>query len=104
MFNGNENVVDKLLIEEGYLIKSYDVKELITFTEEFVKLTGCTKDKQIEVEITKYEIKEINREILIRIENLINLVEDEKILVENVWIEVSKSSNITYSIYHLFSI
>jgi len=95
MFNGNENVIDKLLKEEGYLIQSYYVKELISFTEEYVKLTGWTKEKHREVDITKYEIKEINREILMRIEDLINLVEDDKILVENVWIEQSHSSNIT---------
>jgi len=95
MFNGNENVIDKLLKEEGYLIKSYDVKELITFTEELVKITGWRKDEHTEVDITKYEIKEINREILIRIEDLINLVEDDKILLENVWIELSNSSKIT---------
>ena len=96
MHNGHEGIIEKLIKDENYIHEQYYIQEVIFLTEKIVKLSGFTiaNDKQIGVIITRYEIKEINREISNRIENLIKLIEEDIILVENIWIESKTHSDI----------
>ena len=92
MYNGHEGILEKLLKDENYLHEQYYIQDVIFLTQKIVKLSGYTisKNKQIGVVITKYEIKD--REIKNRIENLLKLVEDNVIIVENIWIESKNQS------------
>ena len=95
MYNGHEGIFEKLIKDENYIHEQYYIQEVVFLTEKIVKLSGFTiaKNKQIGVIITKYEIKEINREISNRIENLTKLIEENIVLVENIWIESKKHTD-----------
>jgi hypothetical protein len=80
-------VVDSLIRHEGYLDDTYDVKETVNFSENYMKFFAETRDKEMNVVITRAEIFR-REDILERLCMMIKLIEDNIILVENVWIYV----------------
>lgn len=90
------DIILNLMRNEDYLSELYIIKEANTFTSNVTKLYGCTKDKMLNVIISKQELNLIEGEeniLLDRIEMMIKLIEDNIILVENIWIEENSYQN-----------
>jgi hypothetical protein len=81
-----------LLRTSGYLNELYDIKEVVYYSNDIEKLYGCTRDKLLNVVITKQNL-DINDVLAERIAMMIQLVEENVILVENIWIEEINTMN-----------
>ena len=84
------DIINNLIRNEEYLNDTYEVKETVYFSESSFKMFGSTRDKFMNVIITKGEFIN-NDDILERLCGVIRLIEENVILVENIWINVEES-------------
>lgn len=80
-------ILESLIRHEDYLEDTYEIKETICFSGSYIKTFAQTKDKEMNVVITRAEIYRRD-DILERLCMMIKLIEENIILVENVWIYV----------------
>ena len=89
----NIDGVYNLIRDDNYISNLYEIREEM-IVKNTIKLFGYTKDKSLSIMITKQIINVEDNEILSRIINMSRLVEENVILVENLWIEEKDDSNI----------
>ncbi len=89
----NLDGLNNLIRDENYINNLYDIREEM-IVKNMIKLFGYTKDKSLSIMITKQIINMEDEEILFRIINMSRLVEENVILVENLWIEENNDSKI----------
>jgi hypothetical protein len=83
-------IINNLIRNEEYLNNTYEVKETVSFSESSFKMFACTRDKFMDVIITKGDFIN-NEDILERLCAVIRLIEENVILVENIWINVEEN-------------
>jgi hypothetical protein len=87
-----EEILTKLIRNESYIYNLYDIREEMVIKNN-IKLFCYTKDNNHSVVITKQIINiESDRDLLARLVKLSKLIEDNVILVENLWIEEYEDS------------
>ena len=98
----NIEEINNLIRDDSYINKLYNIREE-TVIKNMIKLYASTIDKSQTVIITKQLINIDDDDIVLRILNMSKFIEDNVILVENMWIEESDNSiiwyNIEYSLY-----
>ena len=88
-------IIENLIRDENYLDESYEIKESVSIMNNIFKLFGCTRDNFKNVIISKEEF-DFNEDNLERITTFVKLIEENVILVENVWIsELEQESDNT---------
>jgi hypothetical protein len=85
----NTDVFQLLLRNTNYLNEFYDIKEVIDYSN-FTKYFGYTKDKLLSIIVTRQALND-DETFLERIGKMVSLIEENVILVENIWIEQNQS-------------
>jgi hypothetical protein len=95
-----EEAIENLIRNENYLHELYEIKEQINIGSSnglnAEKFFGNTRDKCLNVIIFRQELPNsfFNNEMIIeRIFQMTRLIEENTILVENIWIEETFSEN-----------
>jgi leucyl-tRNA synthetase len=84
--------LSNLIRNDTYLLKLYDIKEEAVIGNNIVLLC-CSRDCNINVIINKQKINLNDFDLAERILKLSKLIEENVILVENLWIEESKENS-----------
>jgi chemotaxis regulatin CheY-phosphate phosphatase CheZ len=106
IYNEQDEVIQNLFRNDSYLMELYDIREAVNFSDEITKLYGYTRDKGLGVVISKQEINiqdenDITSDILKRIMFMTKFVEENIILVENIWIEENSNSMNNINMYNI---
>jgi hypothetical protein len=80
--------IDNLIRDDSYINKLYKIREEIVI-KNTIKLYASTIDRSLSVIITKQLININDDDIILRILKMSKFIEDNVILVENMWIEES---------------
>ena len=96
-----DNSLDFIIREPEYKKEIYQIKEEIKQNEHLYKLYGINKERKLNVIITKVtNISENeNPNFIKRLLITIKLIEENKLLVENLWLEKINSNKKEYNLY-----
>jgi hypothetical protein len=90
MDNYDSSYVASFMRNEDYLTELYDIRDEMVIGS-IIKLYGDTRDSGHNVIITKQQISLNDIELITRLVKMSKLVENNIILIENIWIEESDS-------------
>lgn len=83
--------LNNLIKDNCYLNSLYTLREEMVIGK-VIRLLGSCRDSNFKVNITKQIINVNDMELVKRISVMCKLVEDNVILIENIWIEKSEES------------
>ena len=94
-----DNSLDFIIRDQQYKKEIYHIKEEIKQNENLYKLYGNNKERNLNVVITKVtNISESEKQTFIqRLLTTIKLIEENKLLIENLWVEKIDTNN--YNLY-----
>jgi len=87
-----EEGIKSIVRKANYLSELYEIKEIVNFSNNVDKIYASTRDKFLNVIITKNYLCE-EEDYINRIKIMIHLVEENVILVENLWIDEDTTSS-----------
>ena len=95
------NSLDFLIREPEYIKEIYQIKEEIKQNENLYKLYGINTERNLNVIITKVTnvSEKENPNFIKRLLITIKLIEENKLLVENLWLEKMNSKESVYNLY-----
>ena len=98
--NLNNDFFYSLLRDQDYINTLYITKESITYSKNIEKIYGYTKERNLNIIITKIiDISfKSNQALQKRLITITKLIENNLLLLENLWLEESEKSDI-YSLY-----
>lgn len=94
-----------LIRNSNYMKELYDIKEEVIFSTNITKLYAHTKDKGLGIVISKINsltLSQDNTDLIERIIKTVQMIEENLILVDNLWLE--KIPNKAHSIYNTYLI
>ena len=91
----NKNILNYLLRSNDYIHSLYNIYNVLSLNEKIEKIFALTKNKNYSIIITKYQNFDLNNNIN-RIKTIINLIENNIILIENIWLEKNYNSYFLY--------
>lgn len=99
----NEHIAG-LIRNSNYIKELYDIKEEVTFTSNITKLYAHTRDKGLGIVISKINsitLSQDNTELIERIIKTVQMIDEDLILVDNLWLEKILNKNHSKIVYKL---
>ncbi len=102
-----ENSEDKFIFQTllrpvNYLVEFYQIREKVEYNKNYEKIFACSRDQNLNVVISKQSFDFTNKNINERLTNIIKFLENNLVLLENLWItEESIDNELNESKYEL---
>ena len=99
--NKNISFIYSLLRDKDYINSLYFIKKSILIEKNIEKIYALTQEKNFSVIITKYSniSFKYNSIEFLRLKSTTELIEENIVLVENLWLEENDSENPLYNLY-----